>query len=272
MADTKINDLPEMTVTDPTDVLPIVDDTGGTPATEKITLDTLLGSGWLSAGETWTYASSDDPAYTFTISAFDATTKYSPGMRVKLTDTGVQYFIITKVVFDDPGSTITVYGGTDYDLSTGAITLPFYSTQKAPLDFPLDPNKWTEETSSSSNSTQATPSAGTWYNNGGNIVLPIGSWNVRWDGRVGFQDASSVAGGTKGTLSKANNTEDDDKWTTANVQTSATNYGQNQTREGNITISTKDTYYLNVMTPNASIDTIGFYGVDSATTIRAVYA
>lgn len=40
--------------------------------------------GWIPAEETWTYASADDPTFTFTISG-DKTGKYSVGMKIKLT-------------------------------------------------------------------------------------------------------------------------------------------------------------------------------------------
>jgi hypothetical protein len=95
-------------------------------------------NGWIPAGETWTYNSADDPTYTFTISG-DKTDKYSAGMRIKLTQTTAKYFIITKVAYSSPNTTITVYGGTDYDLANAAITSPYYSTQKAPQGFPLNP-------------------------------------------------------------------------------------------------------------------------------------
>ena len=56
------------------------------------TLITELQTGWISAGETWTYASADDPTYTFTISG-DLTTKYYAGMRISLTQTTEKFFI-----------------------------------------------------------------------------------------------------------------------------------------------------------------------------------
>lgn len=40
--------------------------------------------GWVSSGETWTYASADSPTFTLTTPG-DKTYKYSPGMRVKYT-------------------------------------------------------------------------------------------------------------------------------------------------------------------------------------------
>ena len=58
MADQKITELDELTTPVSTDLLPIVEDPGGTPKTEKITLERLgLTNGWFPISETWTYAS-----------------------------------------------------------------------------------------------------------------------------------------------------------------------------------------------------------------------
>lgn len=86
--------------------------------------------GWVDASETWTYSSADGPTGVFTVAA-DVTGKYSPGMRVKLTQTTVKYFIITAVsTFTGGNTTITVYGGTDYTLANAAISANYYSTAR----------------------------------------------------------------------------------------------------------------------------------------------
>jgi hypothetical protein len=137
--------------------------------------------GWTPAGETWTYASADAPTYTFTISG-DKTTKYYPGMRIKLTDAAaVKYFIITKVAYGAPNTTITVYGGTDYTLAGGAISLPYYSMLKAPAGFPTSPIKWTVEVTDAQIRSQSSPVVGTWYNLGTILIsIPIGIWWVSY--------------------------------------------------------------------------------------------
>ena len=120
----------------------IDDDTFATASATTLatseSIKNFVGNGWTPALETWTYASADDPTYTFTISG-DLTDKYSAGMRIKLTQTTAKYFIITKVAYSSPNTTITVYGGTDYDLANATITNPYYSVVKAPQGFPLDP-------------------------------------------------------------------------------------------------------------------------------------
>src|SRR5512137_72964 len=67
--------------------------------------------------ETWTYASANSVTY-----AGDLTAIYSPGMRVRLTQRTVKYFVIVSVVYSDPDTTITFYGGGIYSLTEDLIT------------------------------------------------------------------------------------------------------------------------------------------------------
>ena len=104
-------------------------------------------------------------------------------MRIKLTQTTVKYFIITKVVYSSPNTTITVYGGTDYTLANAAIIYPYYSSAKAPAGFPLDPTKWTVTVTDSTHRSKTTDiSDSTWYNidAAAQISVPIGIWNVSY--------------------------------------------------------------------------------------------
>lgn len=234
----------------------------------------VSADGWVAAGETWTYASADDPTFTFTIDSMDATAKYSTGMRIKLAQTTVKYFIITKVVFNDPGSTITVYGGTDYDLANAAITAPYYSVVKAPLGFPLDPTKWTVEVTDTSSRTQATPVQNTWYNLGSfTISIPIGAWNVQYKIVPYIYDSTAAAYNLHITLSTANNTESDKKWTYSIYMGDAMkNFFFPAFVENPIVLTAKASYYLNTRTTTASVD--GIYNTNDVSTaiIRAICA
>jgi len=140
-----------------------------------------LIDGWVPAGETWTYASADDPTFTFTISG-DLSAKYYPGMKIKLTQTTAKYFIITAVSYGAPNTTVTVYGGTDYDLADAAITLPYYSMVKSPTGFPMDPGKWQVKTTYTTYKEKTSTGAGSVYYTefgGLNISVPIGLWNLK---------------------------------------------------------------------------------------------
>ena len=153
--------------------------TNKTLTAPALTSPTMSGTwdGWISAGETWTYASADDPTYTFTVAA-DVTTKYSVGMKIKLTQGTVKYFIITAVsTYSGGNTTITVYGGTDYDLASSAISANAYSMMKSPQGFPMSPAKWRIFVQ---DDTRAVSSAGGWVNPipALNVTIPIGIWNI----------------------------------------------------------------------------------------------
>ena len=241
----------------------------------KLKRKQFYDDGWIPANETWAYASADDPTYTFTIASFDATTKYNAGMKIKLTQStgGTKFAIITKVVFDDPGSTITAYFGTDYNLEDEAITAPYYSLVKAPFGFPLDPTKWTVEVATTSDLEQTEPTASVWYNVGSlSIDIPIGNWRVYYSILTDLQWAGAVTNDIRITLSTANNSESDSKWTCWHYTLSVTRQITTSTKENPIVISTKDTYYLNGFTSTESCYTINFRGDLSPSIIRAVCA
>lgn len=230
--------------------------------------------GWMIANETWTYASADDPTFTITVPS-GAASKYSEGMRIKLTQTTDKYFIITKVA----DTVLTVYGGTDYDLVDAAITSPYYSTQKAPLGFPLDPTKWTIETKNTGNCSQSSPTSGTWYNLGSiNIAIPIGVWRVYYQTIIMPQKANTTDLGMYVTLSTANNSQSDHDFTSLfSIYETATGGANFRTfslvnREKFLNLASKTTYYLNAKTNISGMTTIAFRGDQASTIIRAVCA
>ena len=235
-------------------------------------------SGWTAAGETWTYASADAPTFTFTV-ASDVTTKYSVGMRIKYTQTTVKYGIITAVsAYSAPNTTITVYGGTDYAMTSGVITLPYYSTVKAPFGFSLNPLKWSIEITDSSDYDQTNPTATNWYNPGSlSISLPIGSW------RLSYNCLSRVYAGSNyvdiaSTLSTTNDSESDADFTTRSFIFAAVglsgllNFGTTCTKDKLLNVSSKTSYYLNISTIATNMMIITIRGTGSKTIIRAVCA
>lgn len=226
--------------------------------TETITNKTLISpiiqswGGWIDANETWTYASADDPTYTFTVAA-DVTTKYSAGMRIKLTQTTIKYFIITSVSsYSGGNTTITVYGGTDYDLTAAAISGNYYSMEKIPAGFPLSPSKWQVVVTDANSTTQSPATASVWYNVGGiSISIPIGVWRVSY--RASVQDnAAAQDTDMKITLSTANNSQSDASFSSMfnDSPTGATAHTAivRLTALFEITLTAKTTHYLNLLT------------------------
>jgi hypothetical protein len=257
--------------------------TGGTATSQINSSPTYIGNidGWISAGETWVYASTDDPTFTFTIAGVDLTTKYYPGMRIKLTQTTAKYFIITKVAFSTD-TTITIYGGTDYDLANAAITSPYYSLMKAPAGFPLDPTKWMIEITDITQRSQSSPSTATWYNIGttnSQISIPIGIWFVDYKVYVyGNINAAAAAANHEvaATLSTANNSESNSDYTAAGFINSIDLISWVVTCQRSnlpITVTSKTTYYLNgLFTSTAAYDSLIFYNDRYKMIIRAVSA
>lgn len=204
-------------------------------------------TGWTEIAETVSFGSDDDPTYTVTLSG-DFTGKFTNGMRIKLTDSGTQYFIITKVAEAGGTTTLTLFGGSVGDLSGGSITNPYYSVHKAPQGFSLDPDDWKIETNDSSQRTQSSPTNGTWYNlNSTSIDIPIGRWNVEFMGATRVYKSSSANVSCRISLSTTTNSETDEDFTSYSRVTAfgvATLIATPFYRQKVLDLTTKDTYYL----------------------------
>ena len=247
-----------------------------TAATDAEALITEFNGGWVDAQETWTYASADDPTFTFTVAA-DVTTKYSAGMKIKLTQSTVKYFIVTAVsTYSGGNTTITVYGGTDYDLADAAISSNYYSTQKAPQGFPLNPAKWSVEATDTNTETQATPTDNVWYNLGSiSLSVPIGSWKIGYSVLAGASKTSTTILGVQTTLSTANNSESETKLSGyfAYIAASGNITLRHEVyREFYVSLSSKASYYLNTKTGTESVANIYNYGSILPTRIFAICA
>lgn len=234
----------------------------------------LSTDGWTAAGETWAYTSADGPTGIFGVNA-DVTAKYSVGMRIKLTQTTVKYFIVTAVGAFSAGSTpITVYGGTDYTLANAAITLPFWSMLQSPLGFPTSPIKWTETLASTSDVTQSSPVAATWYNLGSlSLSIPIGAWVVSYQAVTYYAAAAAGSFDIFTTLSTANNTESDTQFTARSYGSSFKELLASAYREKTLLLAAKTSYFLNAKNSSGGLTSINILGAGAgATVIRAVCA
>lgn len=224
-------------------------------------------SGWADA-DAMTYAAADDPSFTVTVTG-DQSAKYSAGMRVRLTQAtgGVKYFIITRVAVSTD-TTLTLYGGTDYDLANEAITSPSYSVVKAPAGFPLDITKWTVTVTDTSDRSQASPSSGTWYNLGSlAISLPVGSWRLEYSATCDAEGGTGVS--FYATLSTGNNSESNNAMTF--FRWFSTRFIETGQRSGIATVAAKTAYYLNAKVSGSSI-VLHFRGDLTPTVMRAVCA
>jgi len=239
--------------------------------------DKILASGWpVKITGTLTRDSADDPTYVMKIAGVDWTDKLSLGMRIKWTQDGsVRYGIITKLSFSTD-TLVTIYGGTDYDMldtETYAITNCFASHQKAPLGFPLDPNKWLVElVDTATNRDQSSPSQNVWYNVGSlSLTIPIGVWRVSYRATIASYD-TAVSHGVNITLSTSSNSESDYEMTCGSYTDSTGYMVESVMTEKVLTLTSKTTYYLIINTNEGGIDSIGITGVRGQTYIRAICA
>ena len=160
----------------------------------------IPASGWMDAKEEWTFEWAVAPAYAFSTGK-DRTAKYWPGMRVKVTQTTVRYFIIVEVCYVPAGdkTVVTVYGGTDYALLDAAITQNCYSPAKAPAGFPLHPLVWTVALENTTQELVYDPVIYTWNNlSAFDFALPVGVWCVKY--QLSLYMHRSTAGFIDGTI------------------------------------------------------------------------
>jgi len=229
-------------------------------------------SGWFALGAC-AYVSADSPTFVMNMTG-DATGYLSLGNRIKLTQTTIKYFVVTAIGAYSGGVTpITLYGGTDYTLANAAITLPYFSTHKAPFGFPLNQTKWDVVVEFSTNSSNPSPTSTTWYNVT-SINIPIGAFNVSIEGvfRVIGTIASVSVVDTYVTLSTANNTESNKRFTdgigylapigTAQIRGSFY-------RDNDMVLTSKATHYLNQKTNQAGMTDIEVSGAAAIAIIKA---
>lgn len=231
-----------------------------------------------------TRASADDPTYVLTFAGVDLTSQLCEGMKVKWTQNSiVRYGFINKAPVFSTNTTVSILticndSNANFDVldtASFAISNFSYSTDKCPFGFPIDPIKWTVETKSTTDDSQATPTNGTWYNPGSrNIQIPVGSWNVGYQAMIKSQVNGSALV-LRATLSTTNNSESDTDFTSRYQSNGATSttflvfgpVGKNK----NLTLTTKATYYLNGAVGVASTTDITFEGASGGTTIiRAI--
>jgi hypothetical protein len=234
-------------------------------------LEDADNGGWISAvEEKWTFSLADDPTYTLNIPG-DFSWKYCRGQRVRLQQGSVKYFIITGVSYSSPNTTLALYGGTDYDLANSPIIEPDFSMAKAPYGFPLDEAKWRVESLVTTDSSQASPAAGTWYNKGGSLAVPIGRWRVEYAAELEVTRAAAGALDVFATLSTAASSEVNKETTTKIGISSGVSMRGSVSHCGFLLdLAAKATYYLNCKTGQASMTAIAFKGSEQKTKVRAV--
>lgn len=249
---------------------------------KKYVDDRTSSNGWTQySAVTPTRASADDPTYVLTFAGVDLTSTLYVGMKVKLTQSTDKFFIITKISFST-NTTLTLFGGTDYDVAdTGvtAISAFYYSSVQSPAAFPMSPAKWSHVLTSTASDSQASPTDTTWYNLGSrSIDIPIGVWNVEYQVNInGFKSGGAVIVDLWSTLSTANNSESDKDFSTnvlhrAPSGTPVEAVAGQVSRQKLLDLSSKTTYYLNAKSVSSSLGSITFPNNTATMFVRAVCA
>lgn len=159
----------------------------------------------------------------------------------------LDYAIIQSVTYStDTTIVVQVPEGCTIPTSGGISTVD-YGTVKVPYGFPAQRGKWTIESLIKANTTQGSPSSGTWYNLGSmRIDVPIGAWIGRYEAGTLAQTGGAGATEYWNTLSTANNSESDSRMSTYyNANTSNVTTGALLSRQREYNLSASTPYYLN---------------------------
>lgn len=190
-----------------------------------------------------------------------------------------KYFLVSYVAPYSGGTQlISLYGGTDHSLANATISNPKYSATKVPFAFPANPDKWTVLFTDKTDRTQATPTAGTWYNLGSiSISVPTGAWMARYQV---VQQAVSTAAQTTinvfSALSTSNNNASDadlQAFSKVNGASGTLAVAQAVDRTKVIEVDTATTHYLIAKTSAsaASIDFLNAAGAPCVITLTSAY-
>jgi hypothetical protein len=241
---------------------------------ETVQADVL--SGWWEDSRTWTFAADNDPEFTATVEA-DLTTTVQAGYKLRLKQNAGSYvyFFVTKLTYSAPNTTLTLYGGTDYNLANEPITDVAFSPAKSPYGFPMNPEKWTVKTETTSDFTQTPPVAGTWYNTGTSIDIPIGLWSVSYQVKAGATYSPTVEWDLSATLSTSNSSVSNTAYSHHDEgYVSITNGYYSRVMERNffLSLSSETTYYLLLRSGASNPTNLYAFGSTIPTIIRAVCA
>lgn len=154
--------------------------------------------------------------------------------------------------------------------TSGGVSAPYYSTQQAPYGFPSQKGKWTVGSLLLTDLSQSSPSAATWYNPGFSLSVPVGEWNLGYQGTFNVVNATNSPT-VSVTLSTANNSESNKEYTVRSVTTtaSANSFDVPASRYRGISAAATTPYYLNIYTVLASATSIAIKGSVAAALIEA---
>lgn len=170
------------------------------------------------------------------------------------TETGTLDYALVQAVTFSTNTTVTVQVPWGCTIPTsGGVTTSAYSSVKAPYGWVIDNSRWEVSNVQLATRTQVSPVANTWYNLGGKLVVPVGSWILGHKTTV-YSDRA-VAGDidSQATVSTTSSTETDIVATTTSRSGGGTIITTtHQLAEYPIVTSAATAYYVNGRTRVAS--------------------
>jgi len=168
-------------------------------------------------------------------------------------------------------STLTLYGGTDFQLANSTISNVYYSKVKNPQGYNGNCDKWSLMSVYSSNVSQANPTGSTWYNLSSALIpIHIGMWDTSYSVLIAATRATAAGCNCYTTLSTANNTESDAEFTRGIDANPVVQIGyQSVYANKRIATNVKMNMYLNTRTTQAPITGIYNGGAIQKTVIKA---
>jgi hypothetical protein len=160
-------------------------------------------------------------------------------------------------------------------LANAAITTLYYSRQKAPFGFPLDPAKWTVEVTDGNTQEKTLAGESVWYYadlGSINISVPVGAWKLSWQTVLAVGGITDTIVVMYATLSTALDSETDLDLSSVCALEAASGFLRvylSTYKEKLLTLATKTPYYLIARTPMDNTPTLNFYGSLGTTVLRA---
>lgn len=167
-----------------------------------------------------------------------------------------EYGIITKVTYSAPNSTISVFSPKGYAIPNGTLSAPYYSVQRVPYGLPAAEGDWSIQIPLMVRQ-QAAGTAATWVNLNQLISIPTGKWRAGYNTHAIVTHAGTTFLSFNTTLSTANNSQSDIRFTARSsvVSTSTTEQDSQVTKEAPLELDSQTLYYLNIA-PSASTTTV----------------
>jgi len=237
--------------------------------------------GWKPFTPAVTYSAFDNPTGVVTI-AGDYSSTFKAGIRFKFTNNNhIIYAIVSKnSTYSSLNTTVTFLQEMTPDTNTAKYTLiagitdVYYAPKKsAPIDFPMETQKWTIKKIDSTNKSVTSPNS-TYKTIGVSQDFPIGAWDGDYS-LAGNLTTTGTESGFLTTLSSSSTSESNSENSAFSFYGDGTTNGKNYwahiVKRFTITLESKTTYYL-LMKAQSTVTALLAGGVLEPTIIRAVFA